>query len=82
MSNNAFLPPSTRNSGSISIDRMERGYNFIAQSIHTLSMQGRVRRVDEIDDEIIKTIEKKHELESSHAPAALIRAYTAKLEGL
>ena len=82
INNNAFLPPSTRNSGSINIERMERGYNVIAQSIQTLAMQGRIRRVDEIDDEIIKVIEKKVELEQNGAAPQLIQAYDRKLVGL
>ena len=82
MNNHAFLPPSTRNSGSINIDRMESGYAFIAQSIHSLAMQGRMRRVDEIDDEIIKMVEKKLELEQNGAAPQLVQAYENKLEGL
>ena len=41
MNDNAFLPPSTRNggAGAINVDRMEAGYNFIAQSISNLARQ-------------------------------------------
>ena len=37
MSPSASLPPSTRNHGSVNVDRMETGYQFIAASISDLA---------------------------------------------
>ena len=86
INNGAFLPPSVRNSGvrsgSQSIDRMEDGYNMIASSIHHLSMQGRLRRISEIDEDIINTIREKDREEANGASRELIQSLENKLVGL
>lgn len=82
LNNNAFLPPSQRNNGSINIDRMENGFNNIASSLHNLAMQNRIRRVGDINNELIATIREKVELEHANADNAIIDAYNTKIDDL
>ena len=84
MNNHAFLPPSTRNRGvgSINVDRMEAGYNFIAQSISNLARQQTVCRPDLITDDLIKTFKDKSDLQQIGADDSLLALYDQKINDL
>ena len=79
VSNNSFLPPSATDRNAINVDRIESNYNAIALSIHSLATQNRMRRIDEINDDIIKTIREKNEIVNSGGESSLVAAYEKKL---
>lgn len=57
MSSGTSLPPSSGSQRSISFQRMESGYQFIAASISDLACQQSVPCKHEINNNIIATIE-------------------------
>ena len=61
----ASLPPSASRLGSVNLDRMERRYNAIAESLSHLGRQHRIRPVNAITNNIINAYEKLNELEKN-----------------
>ena len=58
---------------------MERRYADIASSINDLAMQGLVRAVNVINDDIIKAIEELDRLEMANGNSRSVEAYREKL---
>ena len=76
------LPPSTGNGRSINMERMEHGYNTIADSINNLAYQQRIRTRIDINRDIQQQIHMRCDLERSGASAALIESYTQTIQDL
>ena len=69
------LPPSTGTQSSVNIDRMEYGYQQIAQSINNLAYQQRLRRSVDISNDIVCNVEKRADLICNNADREVIDSY-------
>ena len=64
------------------MERMEHGYNTIADSINNLAYQQRIRTRIDINRDIQQQIHMRCDLERSGASAALIESYTQTIQDL
>ena len=85
MNSSPFLPPSTgigRNSGALNVASMANQFNSIAASLSDLTRHQTVRQPHLISDDIIRSIEKKDELERTSGNPLLIEALNEKIKGM
>ena len=75
MSLAASLPPYTGSFWSISIERVERVYDFIASSISDLTRQQSFRGSNVINNDIISSIQVKRECEQVYRELVLMQVY-------
>ena len=59
--------------------RMESGYLFIARSINNLARQHRVRRLHEVNNDIVIEMQTREELRNSNGLTELIRVYNNQI---
>ena len=83
LSPGASLPPSASRLGSVNVERMEKRYHAIAESLSHLGRQHRIRPVNVINNDIIEAYEKVSELENIEStPVNLLEAYRLKIKDL
>ena len=82
MTQSPILPPSTGRWRAFDVERMENTYVGIANAINNLANQSLVRRPQEINDDIINTLQEKMAAQRNNIDDSIIRAYDIKLSDL
>ena len=80
VSRNPLLPPSTGQWQPFDIHRMESSYVAIANSINNLAAYQLIRRPNDVNSEIIQTIQEKNVAARNGDDAALLSAFDEKLK--
>ena len=82
LSRNSLLPPSTGQWQPFDIHRMESSYVAIANSINNLAAYQLIRRPNDVNSEIIQTIQEKNVAARNGGDTALLSAFDEKLKDL
>jgi len=76
------LPPSTGSARALDIDRMQHGYTSIAESINNLAYQQRIRRVVDINKDLVNNLQLKADMQAAEGDEHVIEQLSQTIADL